>query len=190
MKKYFVLIMLVFFTISCKSKNYIEVSKTDIKKITIDNSYKVLYCECENNPLTDKLIIQFKNKGFDVIALKGFDEIENIESSNNIVILGYINTSIGDSKNYTYSYLESFTQDIDCGEGCNITRYWNEYKIKTISNPANTANYNVLVYKIDEDTELLLALSDGEKISIKLETKQESGSDENILKEKNEYIIN
>ena len=54
----------------------------------------------------------------------------------------------------------------------------------------NAIHNSVLLYKIDTYTELLMAINSGDKYSISLQTKKDTGSKNNILSEKNAYKFN
>ena len=83
-----------------------------------------------------------------------------------------------------------FAEKTKCGKNCTVSRSWNEIVIKTSTTSGDSIHNNVLIYKIDENTELLMALNSGDRYSLKLETKQETGSKQNIISETNAYQFN
>ena len=82
------------------------------------------------------------------------------------------------------------SESINCGKGCTISRRWNQIVRKTVTTSGDSIHNNVLIYKIDENTELLMAVNSGDKYSISLKTKKETGGEENIVSESNAYKFN
>ena len=103
------------------------------------------------------------------------------------MIYGYSKQINGSPKKYTATNLVSRSESRECGKGCRVSRKWNELVRKTVTTSGNSIHNNVLIYKIDENTELLMAVNSGDKYSINLVTKQETGSKENVIFESNAY---
>ena len=82
------------------------------------------------------------------------------------------------------------SESTNCGKGCTISRRWNQIVSKTSTTSGDSIHNNVLIYKIDGNTELLMAVNSGDKYSINLKTKKETGSKENIVSESNAYKFN
>ena len=56
----------------------------------------------------------------------------------------------------------------------NVTRSWNEIVVKNVTTTGISNHNNVLIYKIDENTELLMAVNSGDKYTINLSTKRKN----------------
>ena len=106
------------------------------------------------------------------------------------MIYGYSKKINGSPKKYTITNLVSRSNSTKCGKRCTVSRSWNELLRKNVTTSGNSRHNNVLIYKIDENTELLMALNSGDRYSLKLETKQETGSKQNIISETNAYQFN
>ena len=181
-------ILLSFFITSCSAKHYKELSTEKYKNINIPKDYTAIYCSCDKNPLLLKIIQELREVGLKVIIIDDYNKLDKIKSSfKSIVIYGYSKQINGSSKNYTTTKLVSHSESSDCGKGCTVSREWNELVRNTVTSSGNSIHNNVLMYKIDENTELLLALNSGDKYSINLVKEQETGSKENVISESNAY---
>ena len=150
-------------------------------------NYTAIYCNCDNNPLLLKIISEFKMLGIKVIMIDDYTKFDEIKSNNNIVIYGYSKQIIGSPKNYTVTDLVSLREKTKCGKRCTVSRSWNELVVKAVTTSGNSIHNNVLIYKIDENTELLMAVNSGDKYTINLSTKPKNG---NKQSEPNAYIFN
>ena len=165
-----------------------EISDETYKTINIPEDYTVIHCSCDKNPLLLKIVQELREVGLKVMIIDDYNKLDEIKSSfKSIVIYGYSKKINGSPKNYDTTRLVSYRESRDCGKGCSVSRSWNELVRNTVISSGDSIHNNVLIYKIDENTELLLALNSGDKYSIKLETKQEKGSKENVISESNEY---
>ena len=106
------------------------------------------------------------------------------------MIYGYSKKINGSPKKYTITNLVSRSKSTSCGKGCTVSKSWNELIRKNVTTSGNSRHNNVLIYKIDENTELLMALNSGDRYSLTIETKQETGSKQNIISETNAYQFN
>ena len=182
-------ILLSFFIASCSTKQYKELTNEKYKNINIPKDYTVIYCSCENNPLLLKIIKELRMVGIKVIKIDDYNKLDEIKSFKSIVIYGYSKQINGSPKKYTATNLVSRSESSECGKGCRVSRKWNELVRKTVTTSGNSIHNNVLIYKIDENTELLMAVNSGDKYSINLVTKQETGSKENVISESKAYEI-
>ena len=186
MKKIFCILFCIFIT-SCSTKHYIELTKKKFKNINIPRNYTAIYCNCDNNPLLLTIISELKQLGIKVIMIDDYTKFDEIKSNNNIVIYGYSKQIIGSPKNYTVTDLVSLREKTKCGKRCTVSRSWNELVVKAVTTSGNSIHNNVLIYKIDENTELLMAVNSGDKYTINLSTKPKIG---NKQSEPNAYIFN
>jgi hypothetical protein len=189
MNKIFYILFCIFIT-SCSTKHYINLSDEEVKNISIPKNYKVIYCICNNNPLQLTIIDKLKKIGIKIIKINDYSRIDEIDSKKSIVIYGYSKKINGSPKKYTITNLVSRSTSTKCGKGCTVSKSWNELIRKNVTTSGNSRHNNVLIYKIDENTELLMALNSGDRYSLKLETKQETGSKQNIISETNAYQFN
>jgi len=186
--KFAYFIVLSFFITSCSAKHYMEISDETYKTINIPEDYTVIHCSCDKNPLLLKIVQELREVGLKVMIIDDYNKLDEIKSSfKSIVIYGYSKKINGSPKNYDTTRLVSYRESRDCGKGCSVSRSWNKLVRNTVISSGDSIHNNVLIYKIDENTELLLALNSGDKYSIKLETKQEKGSKENVISESYEY---
>jgi len=112
-----------------------------------------------------------------------------VKTEKNIVLYGYSKKVQGDTKKYTTTNLVSRNETYDCGKGCSVRRRWNELVVNTVTTPSVSRNNSVLIYKIDDATELLMAITSGDKYSLNLSTKAETGSTLNVISETKAYVI-
>ena len=189
MKIIFYISFCIFIT-SCTTKHYVELSNEKIKNINIPKDYTAIYCSCDNNPLQASIIDKLIMTGIKVIKIDDHTKINEIKSNKSIVIYGYNKTINESPKNYSVTNLVKRSESINCGKGCTISRRWNQIVRKTVTTSGDSIHNNVLIYKIDENTELLMAVNSGDKYSINLNTKKETGGEENIVSESNAYKFN
>ena len=161
-----------------------------VKTITIPKNYKAIYCTCNNNSLQLTIINKLKKAGIKIIQISDYSKINEIDSKKSIVIYGYSKKINGSPKKYTTTNLISHSTSTKCGKGCTISKSWNELISKNVTTTGDSMHNNVLIYKIDVNTELLMALNSGNKYSLKLETEQETGSEQNTISESNAYQFN
>ena len=128
--------------------------------------------------------------GIKVLKIDNHTKINEIKSKKSIMIYGYSKTINESPKNYSVTNLAKRSESVNCGKGCTVSRRWNQIVRKTVTNSGHSVHNNVLIYKIDENTELLMALNSGDKFSINLKTKKETGGKQNIVSESNAYIFN
>ena len=183
-------ILFCIFITSCTTKHYKELSNEKIKKISIPKDYTAIYCSCDNNPLQASIIDKLIMTGIKVIKIDDHTKINEIKSNKSIVIYGYNKTINESPKNYSVTNLVKRSESINCGKGCTISRRWNQIVRKTVTTSGDSIHNNVLIYKIDENTELLMAVNSGDKYSINLKTKKETGGKDNIVSESNAYKFN
>ena len=105
------------------------------------------------------------------------------------MLYGYTRKVQGDTKKYTTTNLVNRNQRSDCGKGCTISKSWNELIVKTVTTPSVSRNNSVLIYKIDDSTELLMAVTSGNKYSLSLSTTEETGGKLNVISETKAYVI-
>ena len=178
-KKIIFCILFCVYITSCSTKHYIKLTDIEYKYINIPRNYTAIYCNCDNNPLLLTIISKLKQLGIKVITIDNYTKFDEIKSNNNIVIYGYSKIISGSQKNYTKTNLVSKSEKTNCGKGCTVKRSWNELVEKTVTNSDNSIHNNVLIYKIDENTELLMSVNSGDKYTIRTSTKP-----------KNAYIFN
>ena len=183
-------ILFCIFITSCSTKHYINLSDEEVKNISIPKNYKVIYCNCNNNPLQLTIIDKLIKAGIKVIKIDDHTKINETKSKKSIVIYGYSKTIHGSPKNYAVTNLVKRSESTNCGKGCTISRRWNQIVRRTVTTSGDSIHNNVLIYKIDENTELLMAVNSGDKYSINLKTKKETGGKENIVSESNAYKFN
>ena len=175
---------------SCSTKHYIELSNDKIKKVNIPKDYTAIYCTCDKNPLLVTIINKLIIAGVKVIKIDDHSKISEIKSKKSIVIYGYSKTINEPPKNYSVTNLLKRSESTNCGKGCTISRSWNQIVRKNVTNSGHSVHNNVLIYKIDENTELLMALNSGNKYSINLKKNKETGGKQNLVSESNAYIFN
>lgn len=88
MNKFFYILFCIFIT-SCSTKHYINLSDEEVKNISIPKNYKVIYCNCNNNPLQLTIIDKLKKIGIKIIKINDYSRINEIDSKKSIVIYGY-----------------------------------------------------------------------------------------------------
>ena len=189
MKVVYYILFCTFIT-SRSTKHYVELSNEKIKNIDIPKDYTAIYCSCDNNPLQASIIDKLIMTGIKVIKIDDHTKINEIKSNKSIVIYGYNKTINESPKNYTVTNLVKRSESVNCGKGCTISRRWNQIVRKTVTTSGDSIHNNVLIYKIDENTELLMAVNSGDKYSINLKSKKETGGKENIISESNAYKFN
>ena len=189
MNKILTLIILLLLS-GCSKSHYVTVSEEVVKNINIPRNYKVIYCSCNENPVQLKIVTELKSLGLKMIEIDQFSNINNIDSKSSIVIYGYKNKVVGSPRNFMVTYLVNKSKTTDCGKRCDRTEEWNELVHKKVIVSGNAIHNSVLLYKIDTYTELLMAINSGDKYSISLQTKKDTGSKKNILSEKNAYKFN
>ena len=188
MKKLFFAFILIS-VFGCSSKNIKKIEGHKAKELVIERNYSVIYCECEKNKPLVEVLEKFKKRGFQIISINSFEEMDTVNTGNNIVLYGYSKQMTGDKKEYTITNLVNRKETHDCGKGCRVYRRWNELVFNTVTTSGAARHDSVLVYKIDESTELLMALTSSDKYSLRLSTKEETGSNINTLSETKAYVI-
>jgi|TARA_B110000263_G_C15301108_1_gene508028 hypothetical protein len=167
-------ILFCVFIASCSKNHYIELTNDKIKNINIPSNYTAIYCKCDNNPLLLRIVSELRMIGINVEMIDDYTKFNNIKSKNNIVIYGYSNQINGSPKNHTVTELVTHSERTYCGKHCNVTRSWNEIVVKNVTTTGISNHNNVLIYKIDENTELLMAVNSGDKYTINLSTKRKN----------------
>ena len=114
----------------------------------------LIYCECEKNELLNELLGKLRARGFQIIKVYSFEDMNVVKTEKNIVLYGYSKKVQGDTKKYTPTTLDSRNETYDCGKGCSVRRRWNELVVNTVTTPSVSRNNSVLIYKIDDATEL------------------------------------
>ena len=99
--------------------------------------------------------------------IEDYNKLDEIKSENSIVIYGYNKKIIGTPKSYTKTELVPRSERTKCGKSCNVKRSWNELVEKTVTNNnVNSIHNSVLIYKIDEQTELLMSINSGDSYTV------------------------
>ena len=181
-----IFILFCIFISSCSTRHFIELTDKKFKQIDIPKNYTAVYCNCDSNPLLFSIINKLRARGIKVLKIDDYSKFGQIKNDNNIVLYGYSNKIDGSPKNYTVTNLVSRKEKTKCGKNCTVSRSWNEIVIKTSTTSGDSIHNNVLIYKIDEDTELLMAINSGDKYSINLSAYSKKG---NKQSEKKAYII-
>ena len=188
MKKLFFVFVLISI-VGCSKQKLTIIEKSKVKELVIEKNYSVIYCECETNELLNKILGKLREKGFQIISINSFENMGVVKTEKNIVLYGYTRKVQGDTKKYTTTNLVNRNQRSDCGKGCTISKSWNELIVKTVTTPSVSRNNSVLIYKIDDSTELLMAVTSGNKYSLSLSTTEETGGKLNVISETKAYVI-
>ena len=188
MKKLFFVLMFISIA-GCSTQKFTRIEEGKKKEIVIGKNYSVIYCECEKNELLNELLGKLRARGFQIIKVNSFEDMNVVKTEKNIVLYGYSKKVQGDTKKYTTTNLVSRNETYDCGKGCSVRRRWNELVVNTVTTPSVSRNNSVLIYKIDDATELLMAITSGDKYSLNLSTKEETGSTLNVISETKAYVI-
>jgi len=171
-----ILILFCIFISSCSTRHFIELTENKIKQINIPKNYTVLYCNCDINPHLLTIISKLKARRIKVIMIDDYSKFDQIKSDKNIVLYGYSKKINGSTKNYIVTDLVSRSEKTKCGKRCTVSRSWNELVIKNVNTSGDSIHNNVLIYKIDEKTELLLAVNSGDKYSLNLSPNSKKGN--------------
>ena len=181
-----ILILFCIFFSSCSTRHFIELTEKKFKQINIPRNYTAIYCNCDINPHLLKIISKLKARGIKVIMIDDYSKFDQIKSDKNIVLYGYSKKINGSTKNYTETDLVSRSEKTKCGKLCTVSRSWNELVIKNVTTSGDSIHNSVLIYKIDENTELLLAVNSGDKYSINLSENSKNGNNKS---EEKAYIF-
>ena len=184
------ILALIFILIAgCSTQKITRIEEKKTKEIIIPKNYNIIYCKCEVNDLLNKILGRLSGKGYKITPVNEFENLNSIKTEKNIVLYGYTRKVQGDTKKYTTTNLVNRNQRSDCGKGCTISKSWNELIVKTVTTPSVSRNNSVLIYKIDDSTELLMAVTSGNKYSLSLSTTEETGGKLNVISETKAYVI-
>ncbi len=168
---------------------YVKLDEASKKTVNIPQGYTVLYCVCMDNELQREVVSRMKGKGVLLRELANLDQIKQLNPSRYIVLFSMKREVRGNPRRYKTTSLEQRSERKSCGKNCSVSRSWNELALKSVSSSGNSSHSNVLLYRVDEDTELMLALNSGQRYSIRIASDAVSGSAKNIIQENREYEI-
>ncbi len=188
MRKALLGFVLLVLTGGCSDQS-VRVHDLPAKPVPIRSGYTVLFCECMDNPLQQELIQQLQAKGVSVRGVPRFADFNQETPGRYYVLFGLNRKVNGRPRSYAVTRLEDRSESGSCGERCNWSRSWNEL-VRTTEQTEGTATHaSVLLYRIDEGTELVLALSAGERYALRLQAKGETGAGTSTVEEKRAYEI-
>jgi hypothetical protein len=163
------------------------VDESKIKEVRIPNGYILVYCSCMEHDLQREVVGKIRSLGIPVREISNFDQLKQIQSSRNFVLFSMERKVDGTPRKYNITRLVSRSESSSCGKNCSYSRQWNELVVKAVSTSGKTKHESVMLYRIDEGTELMLALNSGERYSIRLTSDAETGTAENIIEESRTY---
>ena len=187
MKLLLVWILLLLFA-GCRN-HYVHVKDIPAKSVQILPGYTVLYCECMDNNLQQKLIQELTSHSIPVTKLARIEDFNQVALGKYYALFGMKREISGNPRKYTVTSLEGRSESGNCGKDCTWRRSWNELVTDTAETNGFSSHENLMLYRVDEETELVLALSKGQRYQLKLEFLGNKGSDSSTVKEKSEYEI-
>ena len=115
MKKLFFVLMFISIA-GCSTQKFTRIEEGGKKEIVIGKNYSVIYCECEKNELLNELLGKLRARGFQIIKVNSFEDMNVVKTEKNIVLYGYSKKVQGDTKKYTTTNLVSRNETYDCGK--------------------------------------------------------------------------
>ena len=171
------------------SNHYVQVQDIPAKSVQILPGYTVLYCECMDNNLQQKLVQELTSHSIPVGKLARFEDFNQVALGKYYALFGMKREISGSTRKYTVTSLEGRSESGSCGKDCTWRRSWNELVTDTAETNGFSSHENLMLYRVDEETELVLALSKGQRYQLKLEFLGDKGSDSSAVEEKSEYEI-
>ena len=171
------------------SDQVVTVHDLPAKLVPIRSGYTVLYCECLDHPLQQQLIQELKAQGIPVRGVPQLEAFQQEAPGRYYVLFGFSREVTGRPRTYPVTRLESRSESGSCGDGCTWSRSWNELVRDTAQTDGQARHESILLYRIDEETELVLALNAGERYALRLQAKGETGADTSTVEEKRAYEI-
>ncbi|MGA1599362.1 MAG: hypothetical protein ACO4AU_09945 [bacterium] len=171
------------------SDQYVQVHDLPAKPVRILPGYTVLFCECLDNALQQKLVQELQSRAVPVRKLARFEDFNQVEPGKYYALFGMRREVSGSPRTYAVTRLEGRSESGSCGDGCTWSRSWNELIREPAQTEGTSSHESVMLYRVDEETELVLALSQGQRYRLQLEVQGDTGADTSAVEERREYEI-